>query len=116
MSDDYADNTSTTGYLAVEGSTTGRLEVRGDRDWFAIDLEDGAQYRFNLNGNTLSDTYLRLLDSNGNLIAQNDDANNSTLNSAIVFMAEWRSHTRFYLAELEVICNCQKMIKPFSGS
>jgi hypothetical protein len=52
MSDDYADNTSTTGYLAVGGSTTGNLEVRDDRDWFAIDLEAGAQYQFNLNGNT----------------------------------------------------------------
>ena len=96
MSDDYANNTSTTGYLAVGGSTTGNLEVMGDRDWFAIDLQAGAQYRFNLNGNTLSDTYLRLLNSNGNLIAQNDDANNSTLNSAIVFTAN-RSG-RFYLA------------------
>ena len=68
------------------GSITGNLETRGDRDWFRVELQAGNEYQFNLNGNTLSDTYLRLLDSNGNLVTENDDANGS-LNSQIVFRA-----------------------------
>ena len=95
LSDDYANNTTTTGRLNVDGSITGNLETRGDRDWFRVELQAGTEYQFNLNGNTLSDTYLRLLDSNGNLVTENDDANGS-YNSQIVFRAN--TSGTFYLS------------------
>ena len=80
--DDYADSISDTtapfGQVAVNGSSTGALEVTGDRDWFRVQLTAGMSYVFDLMGaqtgaGTLSDPYLRLHDSSGALVAQNDD-------------------------------------------
>ena len=53
----------------------------GDRDWFAVELEAGRTYRFDLEGSptdagTLSDPYLRgIHDAEGNLIAGTMDNN-----------------------------------------
>ena len=65
MSDDYLATTGTTGAVSVGGSATGDIETwRGDRDWFAVSLEAGKTYRFDLEGaptggGTLPDPYLR---------------------------------------------------------
>lgn len=80
-SDDFADDTGTTGSVAVNGSVTGAIEDSGDHDWFSVTLEAGREYRFDLEGaptdmGTLSDTLLYgLRDSAGNLIGgtANDD-------------------------------------------
>jgi hypothetical protein len=80
--DDYANNlTDTThpiGLVSVNGSATGALQVTGDRDWFRVQLIAGTNYLINLAGlnaglGTLEDPYLRLHDSNGTLLAENDD-------------------------------------------
>ena len=94
MTDDYASSISTTGSVAVGGSATGAIEIRGDRDWFAVTLEAGKTYRFDLEGSptsagTLSDTYLYgLYDSAGNLISgtTNDDSG-ASYNSRVEFTA-----------------------------
>ena len=62
-SDDYTADLATTGRVAVGGSATGDIEPPGDRDWFAVDLEAGKTYRFDLEGprtggGTLTDPYL----------------------------------------------------------
>ena len=62
-SDDYTADLATTGRVAVGGSATGNIEPPGDRDWFAVDLEAGKTYRFDLEGprtggGTLTDPYL----------------------------------------------------------
>ena len=82
MPDDYSADIQTAGTVAVGGSTTGELELKYDQDWFAVTLEAGRIYRFDLEGSrthagTLSDPYLRgIYDSNGNRIAgtTNDDS------------------------------------------
>ena len=73
--DDYAANTSTTGSVTVDGSTTGTIERPGDLDWFAVTLEGYATYRFDLEGigedwPLLEGKFIRgIYDSNGNVFA-----------------------------------------------
>lgn len=76
-SDDYAGSIATTGTLTVGGSVTGRLEIQGDTDWFAISLTAGQSYIFNLDpasSSGLSDPYLYLYDRNGTLVTWDDDS------------------------------------------
>ena len=71
MSDDYSADVQTTGAVAVGGSATGSIETAHDQDWFAVELEAGRTYQFDLGGSpsgggTLSDTFLRAIyDSEG---------------------------------------------------
>ena len=63
MGDDYAGDTGTTGTVAVGGFATGRIEATDDRDWFAVELLAGVEYRIDLRGShtfagTLADPYL----------------------------------------------------------
>ena len=72
--DAYADDSTTTGTVVVGGSATGTIEYNGDRDWFAVTLEAGTLYRFELEAratglSTLRNPYLRgIYDANGELI------------------------------------------------
>jgi len=89
--DDYAGDTSTTGALNVGGTVTANIETTGDTDWFSINLVAGQQYVFDLEGSptgqgTLSDSFLRLRDSDGNYISFNDDGGTG-YNSQISFTA-----------------------------
>lgn len=92
--DDYADERSTTGTVAVGGNTAGEIEESGDKDWFAVSLQAGRSYVFDLEGSptgggTLSDTYLGgIYDASGNLISNtsNDDGG-SSYNSQVEFTA-----------------------------
>ena len=101
--DDLADGTGTTGTVAVDGSTTGEIEVPGDRDWFAVTLEADSTYRIDLEGSetgdgTLSDPYLRgVYDENGVLLdgTTNDDAG-AGYNSRVFFTA--RADGTYYVA------------------
>ena len=61
--DDYGDTTNTNGYLEVGSTAEGILEVTGDRDWLRINLVAGKAYNFNIQGQTLDDSYLRFYDS-----------------------------------------------------
>ncbi|MBX7496424.1 M10 family metallopeptidase C-terminal domain-containing protein [Qipengyuania sp. 6B39] len=73
---DIPGDTSTTATIAVGGSVTDELEVAGDTDWFRITLQAGDTIDISLFGSgasPVSDTYLRVYDSNGNLLADNDD-------------------------------------------
>ena len=95
--DDFAADTGTTGRVAVGGSATGEIEVRGDRDWFAVELDAGRTYRIDLKGSrtgagtgTLLDPYLRgVHDADGNRLAgTTDDHGGVGLNSQVRFVAE----------------------------
>ena len=72
--DDFAAYSATTGMVVVGGSATGNVEYDGDTDWFAVTLEAGKLYRFDLEGSgtgggTLGDPYLRgIYDANGDRI------------------------------------------------
>jgi hypothetical protein len=79
------DTTLTPLTLAPNGSATGSITPLGDKDWYRIALIGGVNYySFRLEGNTLRDPYLRLLDSSGNGIAVDDDGG-SGLDSLIVY-------------------------------
>ena len=79
--DDFTAGTDTTGSVAVGGSATGEIACPGDEDWFAVTLEAGKSYRFDLEGlgtggGTLPDPHLvGIHDSEGSLIegTTNDD-------------------------------------------
>ena len=50
VADDYASGIGTTGTLAVGAPTTGAIDYADDRDWFAVPLDAGKSYRFDLEG------------------------------------------------------------------
>ena len=50
VNDDYSASTGTSGTVAVGGSVIGEIETEGDRDWFAVSLNGGTTYRFDLKG------------------------------------------------------------------
>jgi subtilisin family serine protease len=85
--DDYGSTPGDSGSIEVESTATGELEVAGDRDWFSIELEAGKGYKFDLEGDTLSDTFMRLYNENGQLINYDDDGG-SGYNSRINITAE----------------------------
>ena len=66
--DDYADNATTTGVVAVGSQVTGNIELVQDADWFKVKLIAGTTYIFELTGSsagggTLASPYLTLYDS-----------------------------------------------------
>ena len=82
QADDFADSLTDTpavfGSVAVNGSSTGVLEVAGDHDWFRVQLVAGVTYTIKVTGaigggGSLSDPYLRLHNGAGTMLAQNDD-------------------------------------------
>jgi Ca2+-binding RTX toxin-like protein len=94
--DDYANSLSDTshpfGLVAAGGQAFGSLQSAGDRDWFQLNVQAGATYKVDLNGEangagTLADPYLRLHDPSGALIAENDDFSSSNPDSEVVFTA-----------------------------
>ena len=88
--DAHTAGTDTAGTVAVDGSVTGEIGYGGDLDWFAVTLEAGRTYRFDLEGaatdaGTLYDPYLQgIHDSNGNLIAGTADNNGGEGRNALV--------------------------------
>ena len=75
---DAAANTNTTYTMAVGDTFNGILDHKFDEDWIRIELERGKTYRINLSGrgkdgDEAEDTILKLYDSQGNLVAMNDD-------------------------------------------
>ncbi|MQQ08315.1 S8 family serine peptidase [Epibacterium sp. SM1979] len=80
--DDFSADTSTTSNLDGDGTIVrGRIEVQGDRDWHRLDVAAGAEYRIDMHSRggpnvRLEDSYLRIYDENGTLLASNDDGGN----------------------------------------
>ena len=63
---DLPNDNTTTGRVDVGGSVTGTIEIPYDQDRFAVELEGGRTYRFDLQGSpggggTLPDTYFRAI-------------------------------------------------------
>ena len=92
--DDFAAGTGTNGAVEVGESVTGDIEVSGDRDWFAVELDAGSTYRIDLEGSrtsagTLSDPYLRgIHDADGvRLAGTTNDDGGAGLNSRVTFTA-----------------------------
>ncbi len=91
--DDFAATTSTTGAVALNGSSTGNIETSGDQDWFAVAMTAGQNYRFDLRGaptsnGTLADTFITgIHNSAGTLITNTSNDDFSGLNSQVTYTA-----------------------------
>ncbi len=73
---DIPGDLSTDATIAIGGSVIGELEAPGDTDWYRIELTEGETISISLEGSgssPVSDTFLRIYDSNGELLASNDD-------------------------------------------
>ncbi|WP_146259498.1 hypothetical protein [Palleronia aestuarii] len=101
--DDFGNEPSTAGEIAVGEMATGVIGVFYDEDWFRIDLVENETYAIDLRGQssgsgTLPDPYLSLLDAEGSELAFNDDTND--LDSQIVFTPD--ASAIYYLAAREL--------------
>ena len=92
---DIAEDTSTTGRVAVGGSVTGGIERVNDDDWFKVTLEKGKTYTIELKGKdtgdgTLADPYLDgVYGADGNRIGASWDTDSGAgRNSLVTFTAE----------------------------
>jgi len=77
-SDDAGDTVATARLVQTGDSNDGNLLIRGDEDWFAVDLQAGSRYVAIMKGKatgggSLDDPYLELRDSSGSLLTSNDD-------------------------------------------
>ena len=54
--------------MADGAPVTGNLEVAGDHDWFAIEIESDGNYQFNLDTLSISHADFVIRDSSGNSI------------------------------------------------
>ena len=93
--DDHRADSDTSATVAIGGSATGNIETKGDRDWFAVDLEAGKSYRIDLEGTskghgTLFDpAILGIHDSNGDRIANTENNNGyDKYDSVVIFTPE----------------------------
>jgi subtilisin-like proprotein convertase family protein len=75
--DDFGNNAATANNITTVPATKhGTIEVAGDVDWFAFPATAGQTYDITTTLGTLSDTVLRLLDTDGQTqITQNDNSN-----------------------------------------
>ena len=70
------DDNTTEISMVSGGQYVGQLEGAGDEDWVRVELTAGQRYQFDLTGTgvePVEDPLIRLYDSSGNLIAENDD-------------------------------------------
>ena len=76
LADDIPASTATTTDLAIGSNIRSAIDTVGDHDWVRVELVAGQSYAFSLAGvgsPPLSDAYLDLRDSNGTIIASDDD-------------------------------------------
>ena len=80
--DDYFNNTSTTGTLAVGGSSSGLINLAGDEDWFRLTLNANTLYSITttrLVSNGVSNVSLDVFDASGNFVPALDTSGFSAL-------------------------------------
>ena len=89
---DIADDLTTKATLTVGSNVDGEINFASDQDWYAITLEAGMRYQFDLKGSasnkgSLADPFLALHSPAGVSLVSNDDVADST-DSQLVFTAE----------------------------
>ncbi|MEE4376978.1 MAG: S8 family serine peptidase, partial [Candidatus Competibacteraceae bacterium] len=82
--DDIPGDLSTQATLPMDSSFEGKLQYKGDTDWYRLELSAGIGYRLAMIGITLEDPYLSLFDSAGALVGSNNHSDGS-LNAFITF-------------------------------
>ena len=79
--DDQPDSVGGNASVAAGVPQTGEIEMARDKDVFALDVTSGSSYLIDLRGTnsslgTLTDPFLKVLNSNGSQLASNDDGGN----------------------------------------
>ena len=77
---DSGETAATAGSLELDVTLYGTIDTYEDSDWYAIDLVAGQTYEFRLHGvghDGIYDSLLRVRDSSGSVLAENDDADAS---------------------------------------
>ena len=87
-------STATTVELPLDSPLSGNIDFAFDQDWYRFEVKTGSTYVFDLEGGatgagTLGNPYLRLLDSEGNEIASNDDAGNPEQPDRVLGPRRW---------------------------
>lgn len=91
MDDEPLGNINTNLSVLVGGSATGTIEVEGDVDFFAVQLEAGVTYQIDLEGSrtaqgTLLDPFITgIFNENGVRVANSNDDGGVSTNSRITF-------------------------------
>ena len=96
---DIAGDKSTTSVVTVGSTTNGTIDFGSDHDWFQVTLTAGEKFQVTMNGIgpfALEDPYIRIRDSAGNVIFENDDGG-AGRNAFIAFQA---SYTGVYYIDL----------------
>lgn len=88
---DIGNTTATAAGLSLGRSVYGSLEVAGDQDLYAVNVVAGRTYDFRLLGvgsTPVDDTFLRLVDAGGTILASNDDGSGAFgYNSSLSYTA-----------------------------
>ena len=79
---------------------TGTLGDSSDEDWIVIDLQEGKEYTIGVKGDEggVNDTILKLLDSKGGIVEENDDVDGAKgeLNSQVMFTP--KEDAKYYIS------------------
>ena len=91
--DDFAANTGTEAFLALNTTGTGGIGLARDMDWFRIEVQAGQRYSVALNSATGSslDAEVRLYDAHGRLLGLDDDSGAGS-NALLGFQATQTTH------------------------
>ncbi len=73
LTDDHSNNPSNATAISFNTNISGNIEIGGDDDYFRISVPAGGGY-LDIYSTGSTDTYGYLLDSSGNVIAENDDS------------------------------------------
>jgi hypothetical protein len=90
--DDAGNDVSSRARIAAGREVTGNIDYEGDVDWYRLSVRPGQRYQIALNSageseGALPDPFLRVLDSEGNELAMNDDSETG-LNSALEYIPQ----------------------------
>ena len=109
VTDDFEAGNGTSGAVSVGGSATGEIETEGDQDWFAVNLDAGHTYRFDLGGKwtsagTLRNPYLQGIHrTDGSLVPGTSDDNSGSKRDARVEFMPDESGTYYVAAGSEMV-------------
>ena len=65
MADNHGDDLYSASILNFEASQNGKINGWSDKDWFKVELIEGREYYFELEGGSLRTPSLQLTDKNG---------------------------------------------------
>lgn len=96
---DVPGDSTTSSSISVGSTLTGSIETGGDHDWYRLELTAGQTVTVTLDGfgsSALEDPYIRIRDSAGNILWENDDGG-AGRNSIVNFQA---SYTGVYYVDV----------------